>query len=39
MVGSTQPVKWKQQDDALVIEPFKNYPSANAVVYKIEFAK
>lgn len=39
LVGSNAAVKWSQNDDALIIEPLKNYPSENAVVYKILFVK
>lgn len=39
MLGSSEKVSWTQQADALQIKPFKNYPSPNAVVYKISFKK
>ncbi|MDN3655542.1 alpha-L-fucosidase [Ferruginibacter paludis] len=39
MVGSTEKVSWSQQADALVIKPSKNYPSQNAVTYKINLKK
>jgi len=37
LLGSTEKIAWTQGADALVIKPSKNYPSANAVVYKISF--
>ncbi len=37
VVGSSEVVNWAQNPGELVIKPLKNYPSANAVVYKIEF--
>ena len=37
LLGSTEKLSWLQQADALVIKPSKNYPSENAVVYKISF--
>ena len=39
LVGGNEKVSWSQQADALVIKPSKNYPSQNAVVYKISFKK
>lgn len=39
VVGSAAALKWKQQDDVLLIEPLKIYPSENAVAFKIEFAQ
>ena len=39
LLGSTEKLSWLQQADALVIKPAKNYPSENAVVYKISFKK
>ena len=39
MTGSDEKVSWKQEADALAIKPSKNYPSENAVVYKIIFKK
>ncbi|MEJ0103697.1 MAG: alpha-L-fucosidase [Bacteroidota bacterium] len=39
MVGSAEKVSWTQGAEALVIKPSKNYPSENAVVYKITFKK
>jgi alpha-L-fucosidase len=39
LLGSKEKVSWVQQPDALVIKPFKTYPSENAVVYKISFKK
>ena len=39
LLGSDAAVKWEQNDDALVIEPQKNYPSENAAAYKIMFAE
>jgi alpha-L-fucosidase len=37
LVGSTEKVSWSQGAQALVIQPSKNYPSENAVTYKIVF--
>jgi alpha-L-fucosidase len=39
LLGSTEKVSFAQGADALVIKPSKNYPSENAVVYKISFRK
>ncbi|HLK31381.1 MAG TPA: alpha-L-fucosidase [Puia sp.] len=39
MIGSNEKVSWAQGADALVIKPSKNYPSENAVAYKINFKK
>ena len=39
LLGSKEKIAWTQQADALVIKPLKNYPSENAVVYKINFKK
>jgi alpha-L-fucosidase len=39
LLGSKEKLIWTQQPDALVIKPLKNYPSENAVVYKISFKK
>lgn len=39
LVGSSEKLSWSQQADALMIKPIKNYPSENAVVYKINFKK
>ncbi len=39
LVGSSDKLSWTQQQDALVIKPSKNYPSENAIVYKISFKK
>ena len=39
MVGSNEKLSWSQKADALIIKPSKNYPSENAVVYKIIFKK
>ncbi|MES1222184.1 MAG: alpha-L-fucosidase [Bacteroidota bacterium] len=39
VVGSTEKISWTQQASALNIKPSKNYPSDNAVVYKIIFKK
>ena len=39
MLGSKEKVYWMQQSAALQIKPFTNYPSSNAVVYKIRFKK
>ncbi|HTK19766.1 MAG TPA: alpha-L-fucosidase C-terminal domain-containing protein, partial [Mucilaginibacter sp.] len=37
MLGSDQKVTWKQTDNALAIEPSKNYPSEYAVSYAVTF--
>jgi len=39
LVGSTEKISWSQGAQALVIKPSKNYPSGNAVTYKIVFKK
>lgn len=39
LLGNNEKLSWIQQADALVIKPAKNYPSENAVVYKISFNK
>ncbi len=37
LLGSNATVSWTQQDTGLVIKPLPNYPSENAVAYKITF--
>lgn len=37
VVGSKEKISYSQNEDALVIQPLKKYPSENAVVYKINF--
>ena len=39
LLGNADKVSWLQQADALIIKPSKNYPSENAVAYKISFKK
>jgi alpha-L-fucosidase len=39
LAGSNEKLSWSQKADALIIKPSKNYPSENAVVYKIIFKK
>ncbi|MEX6687479.1 alpha-L-fucosidase [Danxiaibacter flavus] len=39
LVGSSEKVSWSQKSDGLVIQPLKNYPSENAVTYKILLKK
>jgi alpha-L-fucosidase len=39
MVGSNEKIGWRQKEDALIIEPSKEYPSKNAVAYRIYFSK
>ena len=39
MVGSNEKIGWRQKEDALIIEPSKEYPSKNAVAYRIYFNK
>jgi alpha-L-fucosidase len=39
LVGSSDKLSWSQQAGALVIKAVKNYPSENAVAYKIIFKK
>jgi alpha-L-fucosidase len=35
LLGSTDKVEWKQEADALVIQPRASYPTPDAVVFKI----
>jgi alpha-L-fucosidase len=35
LLGSGEQISWQQDDDALVIQPAKNWPSADEVVFKI----
>jgi len=35
--GSNEKLSWTQQDGGLIIKPAKNYPSDNAVVFRIKF--
>ncbi len=37
--GGTQKINWAQNDNALIIKPAANYPSENAVVFRIMFKK
>jgi len=37
LVGKNEKINWFQQENALIIKASENYPSANAVVYKISF--
>ncbi len=37
LLGSNETLDWKQQDDALVIQPAKTWPAADEVVFKVEF--
>ncbi len=39
LVGSHEKVAWTQQDPALIIRLSKDYPTDNAVVYRIHFKK
>ena len=39
LLGSNEKIIWSQKADALVIQPLKNYPSENAVAFKISFKK
>jgi alpha-L-fucosidase len=39
LVGSNEKISWSQQADALLLKQAKNFPTANAVVYKITFKK
>ncbi len=39
LLGSNVVIKWKQNDDALIIKPLIAYPSTNAAAYKITFAE
>ncbi|PSL45632.1 alpha-L-fucosidase [Chitinophaga niastensis] len=39
LVGSEEKVRWAQKPDGLIIQPMQNYPSTNAVTYKITFKK
>ena len=35
VLGSDEKLQWKQQDDALVVQPLKQWPSKDAVVFKV----
>ena len=35
LLGSAEPLKWKQADDGLVIQPASKWPSQHAVTFKI----
>ncbi len=35
LLGSKEKLDWKQQDDALVIQPAKDWPTSESVVFKI----
>lgn len=37
LLGYRKPLKWKQKDDALIIEVPRNMPSKHAVSFKVEF--
>jgi alpha-L-fucosidase len=37
LLGSTEAIKWTQKNKALEIKPSKNYPSLEAVCYRITF--
>jgi len=37
LLGSNEKISWSQQKDGLMIKPARNYPSENAVVYRIKF--
>jgi hypothetical protein len=39
LLGSTEKVKYRQAWEGLIIEPAAQYPTAHAVVYKIELAR
>ena len=39
LVGSVEKLLWSQKADALIIRSSKNYPSENAVSYRISFKK
>jgi len=39
LLGSNEKIIWSQKADALVIQLSKNYPSENAVSFKISFKK
>lgn len=39
MNGSTQKINWSQKADALTIKPAANYPSENAVTFRITFKR
>jgi alpha-L-fucosidase len=39
MVGSGEPVLWKQTAEGLVIQPVKQYPSEYAVAYRVRMKK
>lgn len=37
MVGSTEPIVWKQDAKGLTIQPSRNYPASHAVAYRVVF--
>ena len=39
VLGSSEKVVWSQKPNGLVIQPSKQYPSENAVAYRILFVK
>ena len=39
LLGSTETIKWSQKQNALEIGCSKNYPSSDAVCYRITFKK
>ena len=39
LLGSDAKLDWKQDADALVIQPLKTWPCRHAVVFKIQLAK
>jgi alpha-L-fucosidase len=39
LLGNSKKLKWKQEGDALVIQPPAKWPCQNAVVFAIKFAR
>jgi alpha-L-fucosidase len=39
IVGGSEKLRWSQKENGLIIQPLKNYPSENAVAYRITFKK
>jgi alpha-L-fucosidase len=38
LLGSSEPVRWKQSEDGLTIAPPQSWPSAHAIAFKIQFS-
>ena len=39
LLGSSEKLRWKQESDALVIQPAKSWPAKDAVVFAIKFRR